>query len=199
MFNIVDSYCVLLIDRQPIQAGSIPQKYARGLAQSVLMELIASERFSVDHDGNIFLASNARLESPVCNRVLQEMDHQKMLLSIQEWIDRLEQIAPYLFQLVIKDLIRRGIVRIETRRRFHLFKTPVYTLARPYDAYWTQMRLRSVALFCEPPTAEETLLLQILTGEGLLSWIFERDELSVARQAIPAVPWKQLSTHPARS
>jgi hypothetical protein len=199
MFNLVDSYCVLLIDRHSIQAGSIPQKYARGLAQSVLMELIASERFTIDRDGNIFLASNAPLDSPACDRVLQEMDHQKMLLSVQEWIDRLEQLAPYLFQLVIKDLTKRGIVRIEDRRHFYLFKTPVYTLTRPYDAYWTQLRLRSVALFCEPPTPEETLLLQILTGEDLLPWIFERDELSVARRTIPAAPWNQLSAHPARS
>ncbi len=158
--------------------------YALGAA--LLMELELCDRIDTDLDV-LKVISTAPAGDPLLDEALLELQQKTEPKPTSFWIERLTIRTKHMEDLVLEQLIRKGILKQENRRILWVFEVRRYPLIDDREVKEVRIRLRELILGDDIPDPRDVLLISLGNACRLLDDLFTPEEKERVRTRIAAL------------
>lgn len=191
MLNLAEEYFLLMLDSTgSANFWGAQKKINHGLVRAVLEELKLTGFIQVIDQQCFPLIKITHPGNPALEAAFRQLTQSEETKTIEEWSDLLRSKKYDLRKLISDGLTDRGILRINKKWYSSLITFMAYTIGQPSVVFWIKMRIRAIALFCEPPDERSMTLLYLLKETGQLYRVFDRYERSIARKI--TIPLRQV-------
>lgn len=154
--------------------------YAMGAA--LLMELSLCNRIDTDLT-TLKVISTKPTGNALIDDMLQKLQEKPEPQLTSFWLKQVTEPEGQLAELVLAQLIRKGILKQENRRILWVFEVHRYSLMNDCDVKEVRARLRELILSDDIPDPRDAVLISLGKACGLLNDLFTPEEYESRAQA----------------
>lgn len=184
MLTFAEEIVLLALDEKEGVITELPnQALHAALAGAVLMELSLLNRVDADAK-QMQVVDTTPTDAPVLDASLKDLQGRHPDHSVTYWLNRLAGHAHEIRRLALEGLVRKGILREETRRFLWVFPDRRYPLLQDREITEVRARLRQALLGEDIPDARDIVLISLLNACRLIPRILSDKEMPRAQARI---------------
>jgi golgi phosphoprotein 3 len=156
------------------------------LAGAILMDLAL--RNCIDTDLEELIPDKVEpTDDFVLDEVLSDINNEDKNKSISYWLEKISLKSEKFRDLIISNLIKKGIIKIEDRKILWISATPKYPLIGTDEVKEVRVRVREEVFSNEIPEFRDIVIVSLVENGGLLELVFTEDEISEYRERISQI------------
>lgn len=184
--TLLEQFVLLSIDdeRGHYAIGSIQLNY--GVVAAALIELALQEKISLNGE-EITVNTARRVKDPALAIIAHELEKSTKSMSLKNWLQKLQRQTDSVLTATVNRLVDADILEIKKGKILWIIPTTKYPTENPMAERRLKQRIREIVLDKRKASANELMLLSLVSTCGLVSEIFPRDQRRDALEIIEAL------------
>jgi hypothetical protein len=153
------------------------------IAGAILMDLAL--RNCIDTDLDSLIPDKIEPTNDfVLDEVISDINNEDENRSISYWLTKISLKSEKFRDLIISNLIKKGILKIEDRKIMWISTTPKYPLVGTSEVKEVRARVRDEVFNNEIPEFRDIVIVSLVDNGGLLGLVFSDNEINEYRERI---------------
>ncbi len=183
MLTFAEELLLLALDDKKGTIRPLPYHSMRfALAGALLLELAFADRIDTDLD-TLTLVNSKPTGDQLLDEILERLQKSDSPKKTEYWLNELAWNSPDWKDRILKQLVDKGVLKVEDRKVLWVFATRRYPLMDEHEVKEVRARLRDLILNRDIPDPRDAVLISMVLACDLFKDIFSEDELE------RAMPW----------
>ncbi len=158
-------------------------KFELVLVGAMLMNLALMDRIDTDLE-NLITIDSSNTGDVLFDRILSLLSASPGIRDTDYWIQRVRLEIPNLRELLIQQLVAKGILKEQDQKFLWVFNLRRYPVLDNTEQKEVKTRIRDIVLSDDIPDPHDIVLISLITSCGLLREVFTKEELKETEKRI---------------